>query len=318
MLDRRTLLGHAVVGLFGTAFAGGATAETDTSTPGTTTVSFTLSPTALRHTDLPPAVASRIARLEHTYRSFSLGAVDRLAGRADVSSAHVREGTLVASGSFDAEALANEIQRQETRFTRADESTRTPKPHETDTSRSTESPGQSAHRPHRFVDEETAETLEIDSSKITLARGRSATSDGAVTPLSTTGAVPTTGTRRGDRIASRLHGHAVVVSTLDDASRTHLRKQLVDAPDSVKTILRRLRVGGLGLQVGREQSRLRYVLDGEREADLSDALDAAVSEFARTDGVDEVERSRDGSLFVVEATVSTGTLWTSHERFLGR
>lgn len=312
MPTRRTLLGQAVAmatgGVFATTAISSGAAESQHATP--TTVSFTLDTSILGTTGIPPTVAPRVATLMWRYDSLSLDDVATLSGRAQFDGARVPAGHALARGSFDTDGLRTDLRENEPRFTATASNAQS----RSDRGAHTHSQESTTRREEvtRFVDQNAGETIELSAGHVGVARGNS----GVASLQSQHAGLSPTGQSATDDLAGVLGGNAVAIGTIAPPVKRYLHRRLSHLSEAAHTLLDAIRGGGIGIRVGQSETTLRYALAVDETATEAD-FDAILDEFTSYSSVSIADTTVEQSRWVVDGTVSTPSLWESHERFLG-
>ncbi len=298
MATRRTLLGQTVALVAGGFLTAGGAAGRPTGAQQGSTVSITLDTEILSVTGTPATLAPRISAFTHRYGSLSLRDIDRLSGRARVGGTQITAGYVLAEGSFNTDGLRNELEENEPQFVVA--------------------PGQSYRgtggdeKITRFVDEDSGELIELHPDRIAVARGQS---EVKALRSQSAGLAPT-GHTAIDGLTAVLDGNAVAVGTAGSSAKQYLHRRLAHLSESSHRILDALRGGGVSMQVGRRETRLRYALAVDERTTEAD-FEAVTDEFDSATAVTVTDTTYEQSRWLVDGTVPTASLWEAHERFLG-
>lgn len=305
MATRRTLLGHAVAlaagGFLATGTAAGRSHESQHASP--TTLSFTVDTTILTTTGIPETVAPRVSTLTRRYDSVSVTDLQTLSGRVQFGGTEVTAGHTLATGAFDAEGIRTELRESNPRFQA--------------TASQAQSTSSTSEDVTRFVDTDAGETIELTDTRLSIARGRPEVTamQSRRGEMASPGLAPT-GQSTTDELAAVLGGNAVALGTLAQPAKQYLSRRLSHLSDPAHTVLSGLEGAGIGIRVGQSETQLRYALAVDGAATEAD-FEAVVDEFSSNSAVSITDTVFDQSRWLVDGSVSTASLWDTHEQFLG-
>lgn len=310
MQFRRTLLrGVATIatgGVFGSVLGVGSTVAAEDPNEGAsqrtrrddadTTVVTSVDPSIQDVTGIPSAVEPFWMDLTSRYSSVTVDDIESVSGEFAIRNGSIRGGRAVLRGTFDRRALGQTLQERDAVSLQTDVTQR-------------------SDSMDRFVLSDEPSAVGVANSAILVEYGP--TTEVAVARLNQSidcGADQCTAIIT-ETVPLELTGSMIGYATLGSGTRSRLLERFHDAPEGIDAILRHAEALGVALEADARRSTLRYGVVADPDSLSRRSLWDVTTHAVDGDDTLAIESiSRHGRLLIVETTVETSGMWTTHER----
>jgi len=311
MATRRRVLSRAVALALGGSLVGvGAAVPEQSSSRGPritggsdpTILSVAGEPSALGTTGVPGVAVPHLETVRE-FRSASVADVDRVAGTVRISGSRVSTGSGTAWGSFDARAVANELEA-EPDFSRVDRPEKT-----TADGGSTKGV---------FLRSDPALGLSVASARIDLAHGdgREDTRDRLRTRRQQSAA--TLAEERGTTgLPSILGGDIASYVSPGERTRARIVAELPDSASELEQIVRDVWTAGVAIEVGPETTTTRYALSLREDHQADEAVTEVKQDVTSHEATRLLDEYATETTIVVDVLTRTDLIWAVQKDTIG-